>query len=287
MKKYGKLLFEIIVVFIAIIYVMITMVIPDIKKSQGSSDSFIKSSKYSNFIEVKIDNKTDFAIITDKEGKIYHLFFFDNTAVFLYNQNIENRSISSGLERIVAILIENQLLNSNSSIEVIRDNDKYYSEFKNNFINLLNKYSINNSIIEKTQSIDIKANELEMDSNSISELLLEMDFYSKEIVKDSNISISEEMNSNNSLKYANKVYKKIESDIYQKNITNISKDEVDIAITLIPGDSNNKYYPTSNSWYYVKDKKVYAYIEFINDNQKYSYCYNGSIDIRMEGECNS
>jgi hypothetical protein len=55
---------------------------------------------------------------------------------------------------------------------------------------------------------------------------------------------------------------------------------------MIPGDDEFKYYPSINSWYYVKDKKVYAYIEFvISDNKVKGYCYNGSIDLVKEGVC--
>jgi hypothetical protein len=55
---------------------------------------------------------------------------------------------------------------------------------------------------------------------------------------------------------------------------------------MIPADDEFKYYPSINSWYYVNDKKVYAYIEFvIDDNNIKSYCYNGSIDLVKEGVC--
>ena len=53
----------------------------------------------------------------------------------------------------------------------------------------------------------------------------------------------------------------------------------------IPADEKANYYPNANSWYYIKEKKLYAYIEFGESNNKYGYCYKGSIDSIYEGEC--
>lgn len=287
MKKYGRLMIEILVVFIAIIYCMITIVIPEYRESQGSSDSFIRSSRFQNMIEVRIDDKTDFAFVLDKTGIVYHLFFFDNTSVFLYNQNIEGSRIDVAISRVIPILIENELLQNTSSIEVLRDNDEYYPEFQKKWMEVLSKYSLSNSSLEKVVGIEERGKELNMESEDLSNLLLEMDFYSKEIVKNSSIEPFVKMTKENSYKFTNEVYKKIETYIFEKNIVDQKKDEADLSISLISGDTSKKYYPTTNSWYYVENRKVYAYIEFMDDGMVYSYCYQGSIDSRMEGECKS
>ena len=89
----------------------------------------------------------------------------------------------------------------------------------------------------------------------------------------------------NSRTLSDNVYKKIENYIIDNNISNLDKDNDKLLITLIPADTSNKYYPTSNSWYYIKDKKVYAYIELNEAGNYYRYCYKGSIDDIKEGAC--
>ena len=54
---------------------------------------------------------------------------------------------------------------------------------------------------------------------------------------------------------------------------------------MIPADDSETYYPTDNSWYNVKEGKIYAYIELQNKTELYGYCYNGTIDKNYEGKC--
>ena len=287
MKNKIVVLLEILLIGGALLYYTIFVMIPDYKKSLGSSDRFVKSRLYQNMVEIEIDGKTDFALLFNQEEEIYHMFFFDNSSVFLYNKNIENQSIENGLERIFPILIENQLLHEKSSVVIYRDQDTYYDVFKNNWDQLLLKYSITTETFEKVKKIEDKARELDISTESLSSMLLEMDFYSKEIVKDSDLEEIVLLNDETSKEFSNHVYHKIEDMVFKKQIKNQNRDEVDINISLVPADSKMQYYPTSNSWYYVLDGKVYAMIEFTDGVKKYTYCYQGSIDSRTEGECKS
>ena len=44
-------------------------------------------------------------------------------------------------------------------------------------------------------------------------------------------------------------------------------------------------YPSSESWYYIKNHKVYAYINFTGLTDDYEFCYNGSIEKMKRGKC--
>lgn len=284
MKEKFLVLFEVIAIFAVLIFYLVRVAIPEYQESLGSSDSFISSNKYQNMIEVRIDGRCDFALVLDSKGNIYHLFFFDNASTILYNKNIENHNISDGLSIMVPILIENSVLTSSSFIEVFHVNEKFYSDFRSTWDNLLLKYSIDTSTLEKVISLEERALELGFDADSNSSILMNMDFYSKEFVKNTNYEVSK-FDLESSKKFANQVYRKLEDYVSKKNITSLEKNHSEVSISLIPADSNMKYYPTTRSWYYVVDGRVYAFIEFQEKDKSYSYCYSGSIDSRVEGEC--
>lgn len=286
-RKYLIMILEIVLISVALFYYVIKIMIPEYRASQGSSDTFIRSSKYQNMIEVVINETTDFGIILDKEGKINHLFFFDNSSVVLYNKNIENQTIEVGLHKMIPILIENHLLSSGSSITIYRDKDDFYSSFEKIWDELIRKYSVETNILEKVQSINDRAIQLGIDTTSFESMMVDLDFYSKEMIKNYKEDNKTELNQVTSKELANKVYMKIENMVMDEKIHDLDRDKVDISITMIPADSNHNYYPTGKSWYYVKDGKVYAFIEFLEDDKSYSYCYSGSIDLRVEGECSS
>ena len=287
MKKRFVVLFEIFLIVIGLLYYTFKIMMPEYRNQKGSSDQYIKSDLYSNMIEIQIDGETDFALVLNQEGTIYHLFFFDNSSVFLYNKNIENKNIEDGLSIMIPILIEKQILHDNSSVVLYRDKDSFYDVFKTNWEKSLLKYSIQVDTSHQIRTIEEKANTFNINTDSFSSMLFEMDFYSKEMVKNFEEEENIVLNNGNAKTFADRVYQKIESVVSDKQIQNINRENVEIDISLIPADRQMKYYPTHNSWYYVTNGKVYAYIEFIDHDQKYAYCYQGSIDIRTEGECKS
>ena len=90
MNKKIVVFIEIIFVVVAMLYYVIKIMIPEYKENYGESDKFIQEKSYKNMVEVRIDDGCDFGLVFDNNGKIYHLFFFDNSAGFLYNQDIYN-----------------------------------------------------------------------------------------------------------------------------------------------------------------------------------------------------
>ena len=282
MKKKTVVILEVLILLISAVIYFYVEVLPDFKKSLGSSDKLINTKKYQNMIEFNIDNNTNFALVLNKDKKVYHIFFFSKTARCLYNKNIENKDYSKSLDIVVNELIENQMLTTTSSIIVTKYNDNNYSEFIKTFKLILNKYNIETNVIEKVNTLEDKAKYLRIDNKNNDSILREIDFYSREFLR---VNVGEKNNiiitDSNILTYTNNVYKKIENYVINNNIKTQEKNSEELIINLIPADSNGKYYPSSNSYYYVREGKVYAYIEIDNKG----YCYKGSINNYEKGEC--
>ena len=276
---------EIIIVFGLFIFYILTEAIPDYKKSIGSSDKFINTEAYEKMYEFNIDNKINFSIIIDKNNKIYHMLFFNRDSAFLANKNIENNELEKGIKKIYVYLLEHNLLNSTSNIDIIKYNDKT-NDIYNVVSKLNNLYNINAVVNISESTIKNKVSELKLDVREEESYLKDLDLYSKEFIRLSkNIVLSEaEILSFKNL--SDNVYAKISNYISMNGITDLSIYDTTLVINMIPADDEFKYYPSINSWYYVNDKKVYAYIEFvIDDNNIKGYCYNGSIDLVKEGVC--
>ena len=282
-----KFIIEVLFVVIGLIILTITTTVPDIKKQFGGSGKIINTKNYKNMVELNIDDKIDFIMVLDNDS-IYHIFFLDNNSLYLYDKDIENNKINKSINIIVKILIENNLLKKTSQITLTKYNNYKYNEIKKELLNNLKKYSINNNIIETNSSMAKLKERYNLSSSKESQLLLELDLYSKNKVinnkekENNDIIVKEDINPN---KQANNVYKKIEKYIYENNISNLEKDKTILLIDQIPSDANGTIFPTKNSWYYVNDGKLYAYIELLINEKNYKYCYEGSIDIVKEGEC--
>lgn len=289
MEKKIITILEIIVLFVAAIIYFFKVVLPEYKSTLGSSDTFIKTSVYKNMFEINIDNNVEFALVLSEDNTIYHIMFYDKNATCLYNKNIEKKKVEQAVVDTIKILIENDLLKSNSQVSITRYENEYYNEFKSIFINYLKEYNINTPIIEKESTLIKKIEELKLNSNEETEnILRSIDIYSKEFTRNiKNINKDKEniLNDENSRSYTNNIYKKIEKYISENNITYLDRDNTKLVINLIPADTSKKYYPTQNSWYYVNNGKVYAYIELIDQGKIYGYCYKGSIDLNNKGEC--
>lgn len=281
-----RLLLELIILIGLLIYGTKTIIIPNYYKMFGSSDKFINTTKYKSLVEFKI-GETNFGIVIDNKKEVYHLLYFDKTSTCLYNQNIENNNIDIVSNQIIRILINNNLLKNDTKIILTKYEDDYFNDVKNSFTKYLEKYQLDNKIIEENNDLINKAKTIsseKIDSNSYA--LIVLDLYSKELVdQGKDTIITEELTETNSKTYINNIYKKIENYMESNNINDLEKNNDKLDITTIPGDKNGNYYPTNNSYYYIKSRKVYAYIEIKDLNNTYSYCYNGSIDDYIKGEC--
>ena len=265
MEKKILIIFEILIVAGLFLFYTFKEVIPDYKRSIGSSDKFINEKIYKKKYEFNIDNKINFSIIIDENNKIYHMLFFNKESACLANKNIENNTVEEVLKRIYSILYENNYLTNNSNIKIIRYDNK--DEIIYDLVRDINKeYNINGIINISDSTLENKINELKIESLEES-YLKDLDLYSKEYIRlTKNIVLSKE-ESDNTKVYCDNIYNKITNYINMNNISNLDINDTTLVISMISADEEFTHYPSINSWYYVKDKKVYAYIEFvISDN---------------------
>lgn len=282
-----------IIVLIVIIIVGIFLKgIPELKESLGSSDKFITEKNYEDMVEFDINNNLNFAVVI-KSNKINHIFMFNEQSVILYNQDIENNSIKKSISMITNLLINSNNLTQTSQVTLTSYENKNYDEVKQSFINELKSNNFNSiTILEKQTTIEKKVERLEIEYSKKDDLISKLDIYSKNIISSAkttentySTTESKSISKEQAKEYANNVYKKLENYVITNNIGEQDKNDTSLPINLIPASSDNTIYPNLDSWYYIKNKQVFAYIAIDTKDQTYSWCYNGGIDNYKEGEC--
>ena len=266
--------------------------IPELKKTLGSSDKFITSKNYDDMVEFDINNNLNFAVVIQSK-KINHILMFNEESVILYNQDIENNSISKSISMITNLLINSNNLTPTSQVTLTSYENKYYNEVKQSFINELKSNNYNNiTILEKQTTIEKKVKRLEIEYSKKDDLISKLDIYSKNIISSAktnensySTTESKTISKEQAKEYANNVYKKLENYVINNNIGEQDKNDTSLPINLIPASSDNTIYPNLDSWYYIKNKQVFAYIAIDTKDQTYGWCYNGGIDNYKEGEC--
>lgn len=292
MKETTKYKIQLILVFLLMIGALLFKFIPEYKASKGSSDSYLNLSNADDIVEIKINNKPNFAIITEKDS-IIGILFFDKESLCLYNQNIETKTIEDGVNTIVEILIENNYLKSSSTVTFTNYLDNSYQIVTNVFKNKLINMNVAMNYQELKSTLEIKAKFLDLDATDNEQIVKQLELYSKDIIRRSKNNISEyeqttiqqDITEEQAKEYTNNVYKKIENYVYENNIVNQDINNATLPITLIPATSSGNVFPDSTSWYYVQDSKVYAYISITHNSKNYSYCYQASIDEYKKGQC--
>ena len=192
-EKRILLIVEIILIIGGLLFFTFKDAIPEYKSNYGSSDKFINTSNYKNLIEIEIDNKIDFGLIINDKYKISNIMFFDKNSICLYNQDIENKELDSSLDKIIILLIENNYLTTTSNINIIRYNNFYYNEFINKLTSSSSKYKLKPLVNEETKSLEDKAKDLELSGETDSEILQNLDYYSKQIISNIKNNISNKM----------------------------------------------------------------------------------------------
>ncbi len=288
-SKWLIIILEIILFLGGLTFYFIKEVYPEVKSQIGSSDKFLNTNKYINMYEIEINDSVDFTLLISDTYQIYHIMFLDDNSKVLYNKDIELLdSNEEKINSIVKILIENDLLKSDSYIKIIRYDDIYYSHFMNILNESFNEYGIGKIYVEESSTISDLANRLNVKGTDDKDKLRYIDYYSKAIVNHNKNSLNNEnvvLNDDTSFSLSKSVYKKLENYVSTNNIINKERDDDKFLIQLVPADSNSKYYPDENSWYYVENSHIYAYIEFKSSSKTYSFCYNGSIDEVKNGVC--
>ena len=156
--------------------------IPELKKTLGSSDKFITSKNYDDMVEFNINNNLNFAVVIQSK-KINHILMFNEESVILYNQDIENNSISKSISMITNLLINSNNLTPTSQVTLTSYENKYYNEVKQSFINELKSNNYNNiTILEKQTTLEKKVKRLEIEYSKKDDLISKLDIYSKNII---------------------------------------------------------------------------------------------------------
>lgn len=282
-----------ILILIVIIIVGIFLKgIPELKKSLGSSDKFITKKNYDDMVEFDVNNNLNFAVII-KDNKINHILMYNEKSVILYNQDIENNPINKSISMITNLLINSNNITQTSQVTLTSYENKYYNAVKQAFLSELQSNNYNNiTIIEKQTTLENKADRLEIEYSTKDDLVSKLDIYSKNIISrsksssnDYNTTETKSISKEQAKEYANNVYQKLENYVITNNIGEQDVNDTSLPINLIPASSDNTIYPNLDSWYYIKNKQVFAYIAIDTKDQTYSWCYSGGIDNYKEGEC--
>jgi hypothetical protein len=274
MKK--QYLIEIAITMILLVGVVLFKFLPEYRQEYGSSDSLIYTD-LSRLVEIKIDG-VDFGYAYNDENKVRAIIFFNNNSTVLYNKNIENLSIDEALTKSLDILYNNKMIRENSIITIIKyqeDSIDYKSIVDNNLTN-----KINYSYDEQLSSLNTIKERFNISEEDTSRIIYRLILQSKEVAR------SSKNNDKTSYKeYTDNVYRQLVKYKDTNNIYNEEKDNHTIDISLIPADEDLTMFPTPNSYFYINEGMIFAYIEIDIEGNIISYCYNGNINNYDEGVC--
>lgn len=285
----NKILFivEVVGIIIAIIVVLIVKVIPEYESSLGSSEKLFIYGNYKTSVEVKIESGSEFLLIINEKNQIYQIFFENEQSTILVNKNIETKSITDGITEIVQILIHNNEL-ENKKITIVNYGEE---EISNQIVTKFNEELMKNnktcSIETQTSTLQEKAQSLNIEATEQEQILWSLYEISYEYLNNVETSTNEvsTLTKEQAISYMDNIYQKLQTYMINKNIVNQSRDDLSMPIQYIPGDNNNEVYPTSSSWYYIENYKIYAEITLSEGLNNYTYCYNGSLEEKKEGMC--
>ena len=288
MDKYINII-SIIVVIIVAIFLIVFKIAPDLKKIKGSSDNFIDYDNIDTVIGIKTPTNINFLLVIEKE-KVTNILFLSSGALCLYNQDIENKSLDAALKTITTTLKEQDVIGLTITEY---PHNKLYKKAKEILIKSLTLEENTNTYQSLAKSLSIQTYEDNL------EQLKTLESYSKNLIreyknaktleeltkKDTDDNKKENKTTSNSTmrEAADHVYQKLST--YAKTVANQEKNSPNLLITDIPANAELTLYPTEESWYYIKEHKVYAYINFKLTSKSYDFCYNGSIENIKEGKC--
>ena len=274
MKK--QYLIEVAITMILLVGVVLFKFLPEYRQEYGSSDSLIYTD-LSRLVEIKIDG-VDFGYAYNDENKVRAIIFFNNNSTVLYNKNIENLSIDEALTKSLDILYNDKMIRENSIISIIKyqeDNIDYKTIIEKNLTN-----KINYSYEEQLSSLNTIKERFNISEEDTSRIIYKLVLQSKEVAR------SAKYNDKTSYKeYTDNVYRQLVKYKDTNNIYNEEKDNHTIDISLIPADEDLTMFPTPNSYFYINEGMVFAYIEIDIEGNIISYCYNGNINNYDEGVC--
>lgn len=286
--------FVVLVVIIAVALVVVFKSWPEYQATLGSSEKWFSEKNYKTGIEIKIDMGPEFFMVINEEKQLSYIFIENENAVSLVNKDIEGKQLKKAIPEIFQILLTNKQL-ENNKITIVNYGDRnIYEDTLTLIKDTLTKNSKTNQIIEQTSTLEQKATEENLEEKEQSQVLWILYLRSREFMDQAeeekeptteNKTETQKITKDMASTYANSIYQKIVTYMINSNIKNQSRDNGNLPIQYIPGDSENKVYPTTSSWYYIENYKVYAEITIASQNNNYTFCYQGSIEEKKEGLC--
>ena len=286
--------FVVLVVIIAVALVVVFKSWPEYQATLGSSEKWFSEKNYKTGIEIKIDMGPEFFMVINEEKQLSYIFIENENALSLVNKDIEGKQLKKAIPEIFQILLTNKQL-ENNKITIINYGDRnVYEDTLTLIKDTLTKNSKTNQIIEQTSTLEQKATEENLEEKEQSQVLWILYLRSREFMDQAeeekeptteNKTETQKITKDMASTYANSIYQKIVTYMINSNIKNQSRDNGNLPIQYIPGDSENKVYPTTSSWYYIENYKVYAEITIASQNNNYTFCYQGAIEEKKEGLC--
>lgn len=281
----------VIAVLVAVVLVSIFKIWPEYQASLDSSERIFSMADYKTAIEVKVPEGAEFFLIIDDNDILSYIFIENMKASIIANQDIETKEISVAIPEVIEKLIENNQL-PKDSITIVNYGDTTTYQKVNALINsTLQEKNIACQIIEEENTFQSKAAELSSDATDDREILWLLYFNSRELIDEiptnaTSTETTEEIviTRDTAESYADTIYQKLITYMINADVENQEINNSNMPIQYIPGDNENKIYPTSSSWYYIENYKVYAEIT-IAGTQNYTFCYNGSQQDKKEGRC--
>ena len=265
---------SIIIMIIAIFVLIVYKYIPEYKNSIGSSDNYLNITTYKEMIKIKLSTGPQFILVADDSNKIIKILFTNKSSLCLYNKNIENNTIKNSIVKTLENLSNSYYLD-NASIEITT----YSSQnIKNELVKLLKESYSNILIKENNESLTTEEELSYLQEQQEKSQKNIRDYKNNKLISSIEASLSED----DAYKYAENVCIKLQQ--YATKIENQEKNSPNFPIQLMQGETDKNIYPSSKSWYYINNGKVFGYINFKSEEYDYSYCCQNNKILR--GKCN-
>ncbi|MCI8347212.1 MAG: hypothetical protein HFJ12_04620 [Bacilli bacterium] len=232
---------------------------------------------------IEVEGTANFILLVNKNYKISNIIYLNKKSVeSLYHKKIEGKKIEKAIPSIVENLKNSKVFDDDQSIILIDyGNQGIFSKVEEEFNKQFVIYGISKEITTDLNTIQNKLDQLNLEFNNNQEKDLQSLYYhSLDIIsksrEDKDFNMDQERKENID-QYALNVYNKLLT--YSSSISNQTKDDlngIDITTINATGDYENEQYATKKSWYYIKDYKVYAYLNFSIHGKSYDYCFLGS-----------
>lgn len=278
MKKHkeGLKILVIILIIIGFCGYKLSKELPKELKKHGL-ENITQYKNYKTMIEFNYDSGEDFAIAVDDKNKVLTTLCLNDKSTFIGNIKYKNKNYKVVLKNTIKEFNKTKPISKSLNI-IIYDKYKLVKSTKK-----IIKKNNNIKINIKKSKLKTKGKEFKFKDTKESRILINLSIYSQDILNNKNKKSKKtvKLSKEKIKEYADNIYNKLLKYQKSNNIINQDINDNNIKISDIP--AYNNLYPDSDSWYYIKDSKVYAYIKFTIDKDIYSFCYQNNSS--KEGKC--